>query len=496
MDPDLARLLLNNEAPTQRQAHGIQCLLEAGREKLSKLDDTILKLSLVLSEVKSQRHCCQQSLSGLICVRAPIRRVPPEILAEIFHFSCRTYENSSITDVQAAPLLLGRVCSLWRAIAQNTPCLWDTVHVRSVPTDDRSLSFIRTLLGRSRALPLDITLTTRSADHGRSLALVFEPHERIQRMHLNLSRNDCVPTLVADKPWPLLSRVKLEANYLPEHAGIPLRLADILNVCRHASALRTLIIRSNLSFQVTDSHFPWSQLTLLDLQIRMDIGQAVDILARCTKLERCRFFIVDGVVNFEAPSPPQTLEQLDRLHLCTSITTRPPVDALLRFFTLPSLRSLYIAHVRLQAPVLSEFILRSQLQLEVLSLRSTPLESNEILSLLRLQPTLRHLTLSTPSGVMDPLILAFTYTPGSPPRLALPQLDTLNIEESTDELDGTEVADMVESLADNAGSEHAPFRSITSVVLTLNGELFSTSVEDRLASAVLTGFLTDTVARY
>ncbi|KAJ7184891.1 hypothetical protein C8R46DRAFT_842273, partial [Mycena filopes] len=87
-------------------------------------DATHLTLLLVLSEVNSQRHRCQQSLSRLICVRAPIRRVPPEILAEIFHFSCRTYENTSITDVQAAPLLLGQVCSLWRAVSQNTPRLW------------------------------------------------------------------------------------------------------------------------------------------------------------------------------------------------------------------------------------------------------------------------------------------------------------------------------------------------------------------------------------
>ncbi|KAJ6595071.1 hypothetical protein DFH09DRAFT_887300, partial [Mycena vulgaris] len=78
------------------------------------------------------------SLKGVL---SPIRRIPPEILAEIF-LNCRQNSRASefysITDPSEAPLLLGRVCSSWRVIAHGTPRLWDALYFHTnYPRTDR-----------------------------------------------------------------------------------------------------------------------------------------------------------------------------------------------------------------------------------------------------------------------------------------------------------------------------------------------------------------------
>ncbi|KAJ7447286.1 hypothetical protein B0H11DRAFT_1696955, partial [Mycena galericulata] len=61
-------------------------------------------------------------------VKSPVRRIPSEILAEIFKFCVKDSlllgRDYSIDNPRVAPLVLSHVCSLWRAIAIKTPRLW------------------------------------------------------------------------------------------------------------------------------------------------------------------------------------------------------------------------------------------------------------------------------------------------------------------------------------------------------------------------------------
>ncbi|KAG7440585.1 uncharacterized protein BT62DRAFT_822915, partial [Guyanagaster necrorhizus] len=54
---------------------------------------------------------------------APIRRVPNEILSEIFSFTCADMSDS-VDIVSGAPWVLSHVCSLWRSICLSSPRLW------------------------------------------------------------------------------------------------------------------------------------------------------------------------------------------------------------------------------------------------------------------------------------------------------------------------------------------------------------------------------------
>jgi hypothetical protein len=87
---------------------------------------------------------------------APIRRLPCEILGNIFvHCLDGTFIVPHIND---APLLLGRVCRAWRRVTIFTPLLWTSVLVQLPPkTTLESLQFgLHCWLLRSGALPLTI----------------------------------------------------------------------------------------------------------------------------------------------------------------------------------------------------------------------------------------------------------------------------------------------------------------------------------------------------
>ncbi|KAF8951612.1 hypothetical protein BDZ97DRAFT_1605538, partial [Flammula alnicola] len=63
----------------------------------------------------------QAALASALC--APIRRLPIEILCRIFYM-CIPTNKILRSKPSVAPLLLCRVCKVWKNIATNDPALW------------------------------------------------------------------------------------------------------------------------------------------------------------------------------------------------------------------------------------------------------------------------------------------------------------------------------------------------------------------------------------
>ncbi|KAJ7183532.1 hypothetical protein C8R46DRAFT_1209692 [Mycena filopes] len=457
--------------PTDAQIQHFQNLLERDRQELSQLENTILKVSLVLSELRFQKQRRIDSLTALGRILSPIHRVPPEILSEIFQWCCHMNlyaDDRRITNVRAPPLLLGQVSSLWREVSQNTPRLWDHLcFFDDALATEQMLPVLRLLFRRSGTLPVTMELIVCPGDTGQPLAPMFEFHPRLQKLHLYLLSSD---TLSAQRiPFPILKSLWVQSVI-----GADETLLDVLSICQNAPNLRTLRVHSpHFSSNMADSPFPWSQLTRLDLTMPLDTLAARDILLRCTQLATCHFHHIQPV-DFEHPSPPCTL------HLAQTLS---------------------ISDVHCSADVLSQFISRSQFKLNSLTLSSvSPLDSDDIIRLLRQLPSLDTLHLSR-TGLSDPFFRAFVHIAGSSPPLTLSGLQNLTIEAITDDLDGAVVADMVESLARNAGfrqdgnSNSNPFAAMRSLKLALGGSRFSVADEGRLAEAVATGFLVDIIER-
>ncbi|KAF9255141.1 hypothetical protein L218DRAFT_365820 [Marasmius fiardii PR-910] len=113
--------LNTNYAPSTQEIGQIQDLLLDPAEKLKKLDDEI-------SRLHTQRDELQAFIDEHRALLSPFRRLPADIWSEIF-IHCLPPSEFPVRSVAEAPLLLTRVCRLWRQIALKTPRLWNALHL-------------------------------------------------------------------------------------------------------------------------------------------------------------------------------------------------------------------------------------------------------------------------------------------------------------------------------------------------------------------------------
>ncbi|KAJ6501907.1 hypothetical protein C8R45DRAFT_924387 [Mycena sanguinolenta] len=100
---------------------------------MDELESQVAMYDKALSSLQFRRKQLLQSIKTHKSILSPIRRLPPEILGEIFSLIVRaTFHSSGYTPLpvtQHAPWLLTRVCRHWSAVALATPTLWSMIYV-------------------------------------------------------------------------------------------------------------------------------------------------------------------------------------------------------------------------------------------------------------------------------------------------------------------------------------------------------------------------------
>ncbi|KAF7357912.1 hypothetical protein MVEN_00837600 [Mycena venus] len=151
----------------------IEALLIGPSQRLKHLDDEIAVMRKALDKLSEERDALSAYVEGHKALMSPIRRLPLDILEEIFG-ACLPTNRNCVMSAEEAPVILGRICSSWRAISLATPRLWSRLHIvepRS-PEPSNSLNTSRRLqrlevanswLRRSGECPLSISLDS-SAD--------------------------------------------------------------------------------------------------------------------------------------------------------------------------------------------------------------------------------------------------------------------------------------------------------------------------------------------
>jgi len=127
LDPILTELLRNNELPLESQ-------LQETRQLRSRANEDLLHIDTEIQRLMAKREQVQRSLDIYNIILSPARRLLPDILREIFCYCIgRTYPLLSATE---APMVLTRVCSLWRSVAFSSPRIWTRLHI-PLPGDPR-----------------------------------------------------------------------------------------------------------------------------------------------------------------------------------------------------------------------------------------------------------------------------------------------------------------------------------------------------------------------
>jgi hypothetical protein len=83
---------------------------------ISKLDEEMSRLQMIMGQLAAERQSLERSLEEHRSIVALIRRIPLDVLLEIFIFcadSSGSTSNSKCFDVTQAPIQLSFVCNKW-----------------------------------------------------------------------------------------------------------------------------------------------------------------------------------------------------------------------------------------------------------------------------------------------------------------------------------------------------------------------------------------------
>lgn len=388
-----------------------------------------------------------------------------------------------------------QVSRRWRAISLSTPRLWD--HIQMTPFKPMpSLAFIREIVERSGVMPIHVELQIplnlapcHQSWHTASLEQVFLAFKGAQGIKLHMGASDLLSNLDplgvshVQQLWHESKKFRFSTSTTADASGMDMQ-AFLLGFARTARSLQTMYeAASDPSVASWASGFAWCQLTELDLSFPMNFLEARDILAQCTKMQKCAIAFHDHSDHTALPQRVIHLTELQHLdvNIPGSANPSPFFDA----FALPSLTHLSLSSVTFSPSILFDLHEKSQFKLEELRLTEIEFWGEDLVPFLKLFPSLRILILEL-YGFDDMLFQAFTYDHTQPISLELPKLQYLSlISLDADDVRtlGEPVVRMAESLKLHPGSQNAAFPALVSVDLFLCGEEFESAQEDRLIAA-------------
>ncbi|KAF7368131.1 F-box domain-containing protein [Mycena sanguinolenta] len=146
----LSQLSSTNEPPLEPELTFVRPIVEKTRARLATLNAEISRLKNRLRELKDERTALSEFHSQNTRIISPVRRIPAEILGEIFSWTLPSMHEGF--DTEECPWVLTHVCRRWRAVALSTPSLWSLITIDFSNEQKYPLQMIRLQLKRARSL--------------------------------------------------------------------------------------------------------------------------------------------------------------------------------------------------------------------------------------------------------------------------------------------------------------------------------------------------------
>ncbi|KAF8211000.1 hypothetical protein K438DRAFT_1530063, partial [Mycena galopus ATCC 62051] len=119
--------LNSNELPEDSDSTFIRSVISKTDAYLASLDDEISKLQEKLRQLEDERASLANYRTRNAAILSPIRRMPPEVLGEIFLWTLPAIDDILRVgrfDMSRSPWLLTRISGRWRAVSVSNPLLW------------------------------------------------------------------------------------------------------------------------------------------------------------------------------------------------------------------------------------------------------------------------------------------------------------------------------------------------------------------------------------
>lgn len=350
---------------------------------------------------------------------APHKKLPPELLAKIFHYRFSPPLKIPSEDFKGI-LGLCQVCSRWRAVALATPSLWSNLKVAVIDDhtdseadsegDQAFMMMAKEILSRSAPSMMSLAIDAHSHILGVSLAsssawvsdLVTPNASRLRSLELKSAPHSGLRLFLTLPPglFDSLESFKLQHRLRGNEHGIWRDDSFGVTVLEDAQSLRHVSLDwSDIIPFPSALRLPWAQLTELNLDTTgIPPFAAQHVIRLCINLVQCSVRL--GRLTDEATSglvPNIVLKKLERLRIKIINWKKYATDRItfLRPFIVPSLQDFEVlALVRggnLQ-PAFISFIKRSSITLKKLKFSST--NENEAFNLLAAVPFIVDLSLT------------------------------------------------------------------------------------------------------
>jgi len=423
-------LLGGHYIASESQAQMICDTISVAQADISRLDGEITRLNAVLDGLTRKRDALQTYTHLHTALVAPIRRLPPEVLSEIF--LCYNDENNVLyIRLNKVPLLVGGVCSRWRTIALSTPRLWNSFALTIRPKHLKSDAMLaETWLARAGRCPLTIRLASQGTYRNPMKLLMKEFLRHCEwwyDIHISV-------------PLPVLESLTPAKNRLLrlQRLSLDVQLFEFLGIFQCAPRLRWLKLDSSLEPSLINA--PWNQIEYFDMGMR-EIDHTLELLRATPNLKEC-------VIKLISSEPRRSHFSVELLHLRSMTISGNPTyffDTLL----LPKLQEISIDFCRTRWTATSQFTsLLSRCSLAKLSLDlSNPLSDNDMIQILQACPSLVQLNLHR-QRMSTSFLAQFAYhraPENSTTQQLVPMLRTMNIGYSGTEFNILDFADAIQS---------------------------------------------------
>ncbi|KAJ6458879.1 hypothetical protein C8R47DRAFT_1081544 [Mycena vitilis] len=383
----------------------IQALLVEPSVRIIHLDDGIAELQKAIDKLAQERDGLGAFVKAHKALVSPVRRLPLDIIQEIFLACLPTHRNCAMSSKEP-PVLLGRICSSWRAISLSTPRLWAKIHLVRPPRPPpeagshelqsfekkllRRLETFKDWLGRSGECTLAISLEEYRNYRPMPSDIALIPFaSRWREIKLSTqARGALMETLstLTSRDVPLLQGLTIHDRYdlMDPPSQKSWASAGILG----GLALRRFWL-STSTLRHTELPVRWNQLASLSLGDldwnslnTLSTDRALQILSQCPVLTSCRLVLNDNdedmgndAVAFIV-SPVSTLSRMFR-----RLSVHGLRKFVLRGFSAPE------THNTLS---FSSF-LAAVTQLEILDISTDTFSKASLIELLRGLPTIQRL---------------------------------------------------------------------------------------------------------
>ncbi|KAK6996921.1 hypothetical protein R3P38DRAFT_1948158 [Favolaschia claudopus] len=416
-DSPFARYLGTNYAATEDEIAVIEKLIAEPTRQLLSLESEIAKLQKSIEKLEETRRDLSTYVEAHKALISPIRRMPLDVLSEIF-VACLPTHRNCVMSASEAPILLGHICSSWRTLSLCTPRLWASLHVVQPRGNegyavvwDRMTQRLETMkmwLRRSGQCPLSISLQiglyhtpadTQSshqsipqgdmflrelipfAGRWRSVRFIL-PFDAIKHLeHLtveDIPMLQDISVMVTDRegfgpsedgPDLVTTQFKmLDSPRIARFSGCGRDFGDLGEIPLHWDSLQELSIGG----------FVWESA--------LDGDSTLQLLSRCTRLRSCKLVVY--LSREQIQHPPVELPFLHTLYL--DVGNMSSSSSLLDHLNSPALRTLVFRGNGDGLPtVLASCSCLESVTIEISFIDQVSL----LLGLSVLPPTMRHLSL-------------------------------------------------------------------------------------------------------